>query len=576
MAKEKIIELRNQARKLSASQSDQINFARSFIGDILVSMYDPMQQSPIAIIGHPLGDEIRNELLTLDLDMASYLLGSIYTVMLPKEYRSKYGVFYTPPSLTERLLDMAEQAGTDWKKDQIIDPACGGGAFLAPIVKRMVKSLHGLDPNDIICHIKMHLYGLEIDPFSAWMTEVFVEASLKAELGETHSVDVSGMVRVCNSLQDSEDLYNQFDLVIGNPPYGKLKLEKEERKKWARSLFGHANLYGLFTDLALRLTNDRGAIAYVTPTSFLGGQYFKALRSLLLTEAAPVEIDFISKRDGVFADALQETLLAVYGRNNVAEETLVSFLDVQENGIGSIVNGGKHYLPKKSDEPWYLPRNSTQVETVSVLKTTQHKLADLGYEISTGPLVWNRHKDELFPKRKKGSVPVVWAECIDSAGSGGFAFKTTGKNHLPWYLSTKSNDPNVIAQECVLVQRTSSIEQYRRLVAAALPQAFIDENGGKVSVENHVNMIRPIKGLSPKISPKTLSAFLNTQIADQVFRCINGSTAVSAYELENMPLPAPSRFKAFDELVNNTTLTRDEIEALAKDMYINVCTSTAA
>ncbi|WP_179123637.1 Eco57I restriction-modification methylase domain-containing protein, partial [Salmonella enterica] len=101
----------------------------------------------------------------------------------------------------------------------------------------------------------------------------------------------------------------------GNPPYGKVSLDTEVREKFSRSLFGHANLYGLFTDLALRLAKPEGVIAYLTPTSFLGGQYFKALRELLIDESAPRAFDFISNREGVFDDVLQETLLATFKKS---------------------------------------------------------------------------------------------------------------------------------------------------------------------------------------------------------------------------------------------------------------------
>ena len=43
---------------------------------------------------------------------------------------------------------------------------------------------------------------------------------------------------------------------------------------------------------------QNGVIAYLTPTSFLGGQYFKALRKILTDDATPAAFDFIADRDG--------------------------------------------------------------------------------------------------------------------------------------------------------------------------------------------------------------------------------------------------------------------------------------
>ena len=51
--------------------------------------------------------------------------------------------------------------------------------------------------------------------------------------------------------------------MIGNPPYGRVRLSQQRRRRFSRSLFGHANLYGLFTDLALRHTKPGGVIGFL-------------------------------------------------------------------------------------------------------------------------------------------------------------------------------------------------------------------------------------------------------------------------------------------------------------------------
>jgi adenine-specific DNA-methyltransferase len=89
----------------------------------------------------------------------------------------------------------------------------------------------------------------------------------------------------------------------------------------------------------------------------------------------------------------------------------------------------------------------------------------------------------------------------------------------------------------VLLQRTTAKEQQSRLVAAELPAQFVREHGAVV-IENHLNMIRPINS-RPAVSAGVLAKLLNNPIVDQAFRCLSGSVAVSAYELESLPLPSP-------------------------------------
>ena len=119
---------------------------------------------------------------------------------------------------------------------------------------------------------------------------------------------------------------------------------------------------------------------------------------------------------------------------------------------------------------------------------------------------------------------------------------------------------------CVLLQRTTAKEQDRRLIAAELPASFIHEHGAVV-IENHLNMIRPIAG-NPSVSPAAVAALLNSAIVDRLFRCINGSVAVSAYDLESLPLPPPEAMKGIERLVQQRA-KRQTLEIAVERLYGN-------
>ena len=160
--------------------------------------------------------------------------------------------------------------------------------------------------------------GYEIDPFGAWLAQVALDAFL-LPLCQRANRPPPLVVELCDSLQIPGP-HRPFDLVIGNPPYGRIKLGEADRARFRRSLYGHANLYGLFSDIALRFAACDAVIAFVTPTSFLAGEYFKNLRRLLGEEAPPVSLDFVASRKGVFSSALQETLLAAYRRGRPPQQ----------------------------------------------------------------------------------------------------------------------------------------------------------------------------------------------------------------------------------------------------------------
>lgn len=499
----------------------------------------------LPIDAQDVAEETGRLVASFPVEDAGYLIGSIYTVMLPSELRSELGAYYTPPPLVSRLLDQAEEAGFDFNMGTAIDPACGGGAFLAPVALRMwSRARENGAGNDWIFHsLVKRLRGIELDPFAAWMSRTLLEASLlplciaaKKRLPE--NIVISG-----NALEPRD--IGQFDLVIGNPPYGRVTLEPSMRAHYARSLYGHANLYGLFTDLALRLAKPGGVISYLTPTSFLGGQYFMALRSLLTAEACPVAFDFVADREGVFDDVLQETLLTSFKATTERQPARVSL--VVPNGLNAAkIEMIGDVTVQTGGAPWLLPRTPRDAGFLARLQQMPTRLADIGYSVSTGQLVWNRHKDQLRQIHEKDALPLIWAESVTSDG---FNFSAARRGHVPFILVKKEQPHLITKTECVLVQRTTSKEQDRRLLAATIPASFLKEHGGVV-VENHLNMVYSNRKASV-VSSATISVLLNSKAVDRAFRCISGSVAVSAYELNSIPLPSSEQLVELEKMIKH-------------------------
>ena len=508
-----------------------------------------------------LAESIGTAAAGLDVMDAGYMIGVLYTGMMPGRFRAQSGAYYTPPALCERLLDMATKAGVDWRSARVLDPACGGGAFLSPVARRMAEGLKDRSARVALKNIQGRLNGFELDPFAAWLSLVFLDVTL-GDLCREAGTRLQSVVRVCDGLEQTP-VGEGFDLVAGNPPYGRITLSSRLREKFRRSLFGHANLYGVFTDLALRFARAGGVIAYVTPASFLAGEYFKALRGLLGREAPPVSIDFIGERKGVFADVLQETLLAAYRRGGGRGPGEVRFISPGLDGVIETTTAGLFNLPQNPEQPWLMPRTEAQSVLVRQVEELPYRLADYGYTVSTGPLVWNRHKPSLRDRPGKGRYPLVWAESVRSGGV--FEFRAEKRNHKPYFEPEAGEGWVVTDFPCILLQRTTAKEQCRRLIAAELPASFIEEHGAVV-VENHLNMIKPLD--DPKVAAAALAVLLNSDVVDQVFRCINGSVAVSAYELEALPLPSPQDMKEIERLVKRRA-KRGTLERAVGRLYGN-------
>ena len=542
-----------RALAAAVAQEHRLAFARSLtfaaVAAYAASLYptaaplplpDELRLTPLPAQANRIATELGAGLAGIPPAEAASLLGAIYTSALPGDFRAAHGVFYTPPEIVRLTLDMAERAGTDWRTARCLDPSAGGGAFLIGMIRRLRAALPGTEPALLLRRIASQVRGYDLDPFGAWLAQTVARFAVH-DLERIAGRPLPRIVHVRDSLDIPPEDHGTFNLVASNVPFGRISLPPDRRARYARSTYGHANLYALFTDAALRYAAAAGVVAYVMPTSMLSGLYFRALRTLLAREAPPHELSLITERSGVFDDALQETMLATWRKGRRAKTGAVHFVTIDSGGRASLTHAGRLTLPSVPTAPWILPRAPEQAALAVHLRTMPCRLSDYGYVVSTGPLVWNRHKPQFREQPEAGCLPVVWAEAV--TGDGRFVWRAEKRNHAPWFAPRSGKDDCLIVRHpCVLLQRTTAKEQHRRLIAAEMPADFLARHTGGVIVENHLNMIHSRLACA-LVPPAVITAVLNSCAADAAFRCISGSVAVSAFELEELPVPPPDTLR---------------------------------
>jgi adenine-specific DNA-methyltransferase len=87
-------------------------------------------------------------------------------------------------------------------------------------------------------------------------------------------------------------------------------------------------------------------------------------------------------------------------------------------------------------------------------------------------------------------------------------------------------------------------------------------------------MIYPVDGDS-LVSLRAVSALLNSSVADRIFRCINGSVAVSAFELESLPFPPPEIMHELDAMLERRE-SKNAIEDFLSVSYRSETVGVAA
>ena len=208
-------------------------------------------------------------------------LGRLYESLMDWQDRRSLGAFYTPPEVAAALVAQVVARGT------VVDPACGGGAFLLAAAQRLFDMGVG---TRVEIATRM-LFGADIDPLA-----VAVCRWTLASWAGTPSGEIAGVV-VGDSLRDPAGLWAGrpeagFEAVVGNPPFlGQVRggtVRDVDERKVLRERFG--DLVGAYTDtawlflaLGLDLLVDQGRMALIQPQSLLAARDAASVRSRLLS-----------------------------------------------------------------------------------------------------------------------------------------------------------------------------------------------------------------------------------------------------------------------------------------------------
>lgn len=481
---------------------------------------------------------------------AAYWLSSAYAMLVCDTHRKSLAMFFTPPSLTGRLLDDLEAQGVRFDQGSFFDPACGGAAFLAPIALRMKTALikKGYSSEQILLHVESHLFGTDIDKTLCSLSNHFLKMALYDEI-RSLCREPKFRVSNANSLCDVDSLFGVIDVLVCNPPYRKMRTDevKLHRTNFEEVIEFQPNIYGLFIALSVKLLKKDGICALVTPTSFLSGQNFSKLRSFLMAETQVLQVGMVSDRSGVFIDVEQETALTLLRRGANSFDTPPSASVSVVSRDGNYINVGRCVLPI-SGAAWPIPRAEADVLLLEKATPSEFRLKDYGYRVRIGTFVWNRDKrpvymsaDSVSPREARSAVPLLWSS--DIKPNGVLHFDGLRKANLePCFVNLGSKEHiSVIRRPSVLLQRVTSNDQPRRLVAAAVSQELLDTYGGFVG-ENHTVILEQTTA-SSLLPPHHMARLLGCPVVDRYYRCISGATNVSVFELNQLSLPDPSELK---------------------------------
>lgn len=327
-----------------------------------------------------------------------------------------------------------------------------------------------------------------------------------------------------------------YDLVIMNPPYGKLAASSAARHALSSLGWDSPNLYAAFIALGVEALRDGGQLVAITPRSFANGPYFGGFRRRLLDSVTIDRIHTFESRSTVFADngVLQENvvLAATRGGDNdkvritmsrdhtdVASEYLLAYGDLvvpgDPNGFIRVVTSA---------------HDTAVAERMVSLPATLHSM---GLQVSTGRVVDFRARENLRDEPIASDHPLIYPGNL----KGGLVEWPRSIRKAQGFRALQDEDRKALmpSGHYVVVKRFSAKEERRRIVSSLWDPA---RNGAQdVAFENHLNVLhRAGCGLDRELG-WGLCLWLNGSLVDRFFRTFSGHTQVNAADLRSLRFP---------------------------------------
>lgn len=229
--------------------------------------------------------------------------------MIKADSHREYGEVFTRRWVVDLMLDLVGYTPeADLGAKVIVEPSCGCGAFLLPIVERLAESCASYGRR--LSELESAIAGFDLLDHNAEITRKAVVAKL-IDLGETleNAERLAQRWVITSDFLLSEDPLHPADFVVGNPPYVRLEDVPREVSNTYRSTWptmrGRADIYIGFFEKGLSLLGPEGRLAYICADRWMRNQYGRHLRKLVSSRYA---VDSVMVMHDV--DAFEEAVSA--------------------------------------------------------------------------------------------------------------------------------------------------------------------------------------------------------------------------------------------------------------------------
>lgn len=243
---------------------------------------------------------------------------------LGRPFRRSHGIVYTPDALVSYVLDQVFGGGNG-PSGLTLDPACGTGAFLRAVVRRIAADLvradadlGGRDREGFLARVSSTVWGVDLDEVAVHLARLEMRSVvLELSPGPLSSNFFDRNVIVGDFLGEGflARLPGLPRHIVGNPPYVTIdRISTSDRTTYRGrflSAFGRIDLYTLFMERSSQLLEPGGNWGFITPDKFLSSVSARPIRELLTRTGSFTSFTLFDSHR-VFADAATVPCVSVW------------------------------------------------------------------------------------------------------------------------------------------------------------------------------------------------------------------------------------------------------------------------
>ncbi len=439
-----------------------------------------------------------------------------YEAEYDKHYKKEKSQFFTPINIAYHMVELFF---LDPRKKgiKILDPAGGTG------ILSLFLLLHILDSS--IKNVTLDIYEIDRNIISILNQNVTM---VKKEFKKNNK-NLEVRIYVKNFVTESHKA--KYDLIIGNPPYKKIRKNADEAQAIKEFLNGQPNLYMIFMVQSLKLLKENGEFVFIVPRSFFNGRYFLKLREYIYNNFSITYIHSFKSRSRIINDeVLQELVIVKIVNKDIDSLSITYSINDKDIKNNKALHLSKEIIWAVNDQKNIrLPINKEDVKLLKAFDRFNQTFKDLGLLFRTGSVVDFRVENGIREIKGENSVPLIWCANFNLYQIKWPLQTTRFKQYIDYDGNQKMLYPS---DDYILVKRFAT----KATVKGLCVNILLDEQHEHdfIGLENHVNYLK--FDIKNREIMKGVFILLNSTYYDRYFHIINGTTQVNSTDLNNLPI----------------------------------------